>query len=76
MKSLNLTLQNIKCDGCVQSIKNAMKKYPNISEVLVTKENGKVSINGENLNESAIIEELNKLGYPLARINVFNKLFS
>lgn len=75
MKTLNLTLQNIKCDGCVQSITNTMKKHSNINDVLVTKENGNVIIKGDDLNEPVIIEELNKLGYPLAKNNLFKKLF-
>ena len=76
MKSLELTLLNIKCDGCVKSIKTAMKQYENIKEVNVVKETGVVTIVGEDLVNSSIIAELTALGYPEAKKGFFSKIFS
>ena len=64
MNTLELTLQNIKCDGCVKSIKTAMEKHTNIKEVNVVKETGKVTIVGEDLVNSTIVTELASIGFP------------
>jgi copper chaperone CopZ len=76
MKKLELTLLNIKCDGCVKTIKTAMEQYENIKEVNVVKETGVVTIVGEDLVNSSIIAELTALGYPEAKKGFFSKIFS
>ena len=76
MNTINLNLQNIKCDGCVKSIKTAMEKHDNVKEVIVAKETGDVTIVGENLVNSSIVAELTALGYPETKKGFFKKLFS
>jgi copper chaperone len=75
METLTLTLQNIKCDGCVKTIKNAMAQHENIKEVNVVKETGSVTITGFNLVNSNIVSELTSLGYPEIKKGLFSKLF-
>ena len=76
MNTITLSLKNIKCDGCVQSIKTAMKKHANIQEVNVVKETGTVTIKGEDLINSNIIEELTAIGYPENKKGFLSKIFS
>jgi copper chaperone CopZ len=76
MNTIILSLKNIKCDGCVKSIKTAMEKHTNINEVTVVKETGAVTIKGEGLINSNIIEELTALGFPENKKGLFTKLFS
>ena len=76
MNTIMLSLKNIKCDGCVKSIKTAMEKHTNINEVTVVKETGAVTIKGEGLINSNIIEELTALGFPENKKGLFTKLFS
>lgn len=76
MKTITLSLKNIKCDGCVKSIKTAMEKHTNIKQVIVVKETGAVTIKGEDLINSNIIEELTTLGYPENKKGLFSKIFS
>ena len=64
MSTITLSLKNIKCEGCVKSIKTALEKHTNIQEVNVVKEHGAVTIKGEGLINSNIIEELTALGFP------------
>lgn len=64
MEKLQFKVKNIKCDGCVKSIKNELGKYTNINEVIIDKEEGKVSINGKDLDKSTIIKDLEKIGFP------------
>ena len=64
MNTIILSLKNIKCDGCVKSIKTAMEKHTNIQEVNVVKETGTVTIDGQDLKNSNIVAELTALGFP------------
>ena len=63
MSTIRLSLKNIRCEGCVKSIKTALEKHTNIQEVNVVKETGAVTIKGEGLVNSNIIEELTALGF-------------
>ncbi len=76
INTITLSLKNIKCDGCVKSIKTAMEKHTNIKQVIVVKETGAVTIKGEDLINSNIIEELTALGYPENKKGLFSKIFS
>ena len=76
MNTITLSLKNIKCDGCVKSIKTAMEKHTNIKEVNVIKETGAVTIKGDDLIKPDIIEELTSLGYPENKKGLFSKIFS
>ena len=76
MNTIVLCLKNIKCDGCVKSIKTAMEKHTNINEVTVVKETGTVTIVGQDLNNSNIVAELTVLGFPESKKGFFTKLFS
>ena len=76
MNTITLSLKNIKCEGCVQSIKTAMEKHTTISDVTVVKETGIVTISGEDLKKSNILAELAALGFPENKKGFFSKLFS
>lgn len=39
-------VENIKCGGCMNSIKEAVKKLQGVSDVVIDKENDKVTIHG------------------------------
>ena len=62
--NLEVSLQNIKCDGCVNTIKEAKLKHSNINGVEVLKETGVVKLTGQDLNEKELLKELADLGYP------------
>jgi len=76
MNTIILSLKNIKCDGCVKSIKTAMEKHTNINEVTVVKETGTVTIVGQDLKNSNILAELTALGFPENKKGFITKLFS
>lgn len=75
MKTLKLTLQNIKCDGCIKSIKTAMEKHENIKEVTVVKKSSVVTIIGDDIVKSNIVAELTDLEYPEIKKGFFQKYF-
>jgi copper chaperone len=56
-------VENIKCGGCVNSIKTALLKLDNVKEVNIDKDIDTVTVIG-NIEKSVIIKKLNELGYP------------
>lgn len=64
METLELKLKNIKCDGCVANIKQALNAFNNIDAVSVNKEKGLINISGSSLNKKEILATLTSIGYP------------
>ena len=62
--SLSIQVENIKCGGCANSIKKRLMDEARVSSVEIDVENGRVSIDGENLDRDAIAAHLLKMGYP------------
>lgn len=61
-----LHIQNLKCEGCVQSIKSTLSSIPGISKLKIDLE--KEQIDFESLSEEDVllaIDKLKKMGYPL-----------
>jgi copper chaperone len=56
-------VENIKCSGCVNSIKTALLKLDKVKEVNIDKDIDTVTVIG-NIEKSVIIKKLNELGYP------------
>lgn len=59
-----LFVENIKCGGCMKSIKEALNKMAGIQEVEVYKEEEKICIMGIGINRGVVIEKLAAMGYP------------
>jgi copper chaperone len=64
MIQTTIMVENIKCQGCVNTIKNALLKTPSIHQVTVDVEQGQVRIAGENLDKENLANLLLSLGYP------------
>jgi len=71
MEQIEIAVQNIKCDGCVKSIKTAFENRAEIKEIEVGKDTGIVYIKGEGLNKDNLIKELTSLGYPPVKEKTF-----
>ncbi|NCP53326.1 MAG: heavy-metal-associated domain-containing protein [Flavobacteriales bacterium] len=56
-------VENIKCGGCVNSIKTALLKINNVEEVIIDKDIDTVTVVG-NIERFLLIKKLNELGYP------------
>ncbi|WP_187648406.1 heavy-metal-associated domain-containing protein [Nitrosophilus labii] len=62
----SFTVLNIKCEGCANSIKNALSPHFENVEVDLTKEPRIVTVDIENSEDEEILKAiLKKLGYPL-----------
>lgn len=66
MQSLEIKVNNVKCNGCVANIKNGLADLGGIDEVTVDLSSGAVTISGTALERQSIIQKLSELGYPEA----------
>lgn len=62
--SQTVFVENIRCGGCMKSIREALMKLPGVSGVEVNKEEEMVRITGNDLERESIIGKLASLGYP------------
>jgi copper chaperone CopZ len=56
-------VENIKCGGCMNSIKTALLKIEGVTEVNIDKEIDTVTVTGA-MNREDVVNKLNELGYP------------
>ncbi len=59
----NIEVENIKCGGCMNSIKTALLKQEGVQEVTIDKDKETVSISTTAQRE-ALVNTLASLGYP------------
>ena len=65
-------VENIKCGGCMNSIKTALLKIESVEEVTIDKEIDTIFVTG-NVERKTIITKLNELGYPEKGNNSLSK---
>ena len=56
-------VENIKCGGCVNSIKTALLKLEGVESIEVDKEIDTIALTGT-IERDLVIKKLNDLGYP------------
>jgi copper chaperone CopZ len=73
--TIQIQVENIKCGGCMNSIKTTLLKISNVQEVSIDKETEMVNINSElPLDRQEIVNQLAKMGYPeVGRNNLLHK---
>jgi copper chaperone CopZ len=64
MKKLELFVENIKCGGCMTSIKKGILELAGVTHVEIALEEEKITIEGDRLNRTAIAKKLDGMGYP------------
>jgi copper chaperone CopZ len=64
MKTQEIFVENIKCGGCMTSIKNALEKIKGVVKVEINKDEEKISLTGDHYQLSEVIDSLNSMGYP------------
>ena len=64
MKKLELLVENIKCGGCMTSIKKGILELAGVMHVDIALEEEKITIEGDRLNRAAILKKLDGMGYP------------
>lgn len=58
-----IEVENIKCGGCMNSIKTALLKIEKVNEVAIDKETDTITIDADN-DRAVLVNTLSSLGYP------------
>ena len=66
MKTEEIKIENLKCNGCASTIKKGILKFEEVKNVDIDIENSivKISFNGENDSVDKYKKKLSALGYP------------
>ncbi|MCK9403641.1 MAG: heavy-metal-associated domain-containing protein [Chitinophagaceae bacterium] len=56
-------VENIKCGGCINSIKTALLKLSGVTAVEIFKEEDKVCVSGIAVEKDVVVAKLSSLGY-------------
>jgi copper chaperone CopZ len=64
MKTQEIFVENIKCAGCMTSIKHALLKIKGVAKVEIDKDEEKISLTGDQYQLSEVLDSLNGIGYP------------
>ena len=59
-----VSVENIKCGGCANTIRTRLEKLDGIDSVTVDVESGRVTVDGDEDTRQNVIERLASLGYP------------
>jgi len=66
MQTEKFSVKNVKCGGCVNTIREGLMGMSGVQAVDVTIEGGAVTVNGESLDRTILAQKLGQLGYPEA----------
>lgn len=58
-----IEVENIKCGGCMNSIKTAILKIEDVTEVAIDKETDTITVTSDT-DRSVFVNALSNLGYP------------
>jgi copper chaperone CopZ len=64
MTTYQINVENIKCEGCVNSIKSALLKIKGVNNIDVYKKEEKVCVSGIAIERQEIVDRLLAIGYP------------
>lgn len=62
--TLTFDVENIKCGGCENSIRKGISSIAGVSEVLIDREQQRITLQADEGRRSAIAEKLRSMGYP------------
>lgn len=66
MNTIVFRASNIKCMGCVNTIREGLTALDGVDHVEVETEQGKVTVTGNALDETVLRQKCAELGYPPA----------
>ncbi|MBK1672654.1 heavy metal transport/detoxification protein [Ectothiorhodospira shaposhnikovii] len=62
--SITLTLSNIQCGACANSIKKGLGQLPGVGQVDVDVATGAVTVDADPTLRDTLVERLSELGFP------------
>lgn len=63
MDKATLLVQGMTCNGCVNSVKRVLASQPGVAEVEVDLASGKTDVTGQDLQVSALVAAIERLGF-------------
>jgi len=66
MKTEEIIIANLKCNGCASTIKKELSTLTGVKEVTVDVERDAVIVTYDTIGRESIINKLHSLGYPEA----------
>ena len=66
MQTEQFRVKNVKCGGCVNTIRQGLLGMEGVTAVEVVIEGGEVTVSGQSLDRAAVANKLGQLGYPEA----------
>ena len=74
MTTHQIFVENIKCGGCINSIKTALLQLKGVSAVEIFQDENKVCVSGIAVEKEFVLAKLASLGYPQkGNNNLINK---
>lgn len=64
MKAQEIFVENVKCHGCMTTIKSSLLKIAGVESVDVNLEEEKITVGGQFYDRKKVVDKLNALGYP------------
>ena len=61
---MEIKVENIKCHGCANSIKNGLLKVKGVEDVDVRIDQGIIDVKGKDIDRNEIVSRLHSMGYP------------
>ncbi|HMT52913.1 MAG: heavy-metal-associated domain-containing protein [Saprospiraceae bacterium] len=62
---MEIKVENIKCHGCANTIKNGLLKIKGVEQVQVNVEKGTIDVEGKDeIDRDEIVSRLHSMGYP------------
>ena len=58
-----IQVENIKCGGCMNSIKKSLLQLPGVEDLKIELETEIITVRGA-VDRGVLVEQLNSLGYP------------
>jgi copper chaperone CopZ len=66
MKTEDIIVANIKCNGCVATIKKELLKIEGVKSVKVNEDKDTVTVTHEDVDRDTLVQKLHAFGYPEA----------
>lgn len=66
MKTEEIIVANIKCNGCATTIKKELLKITGVHDVIVDVDKDCITVSYEDIDRALLIGKLHDLGYPEA----------
>jgi copper chaperone len=64
MQTEKFLVKNVKCGGCVNTIRQGVVTLTGVTAVDVVIQGGEVTVSGEGFDRAAVAHKLGQLGYP------------